>query len=283
MSIGSTQVVAVSNVAAVSAYSKAVPPGSAVPGTDANSAFSSAAGSQGTGTLAALSSTIASTLNQVGLSADGSSASTSTVGLARATFVQTLVSAALSVSYTATTSPVSDVSTASSAAGTVYPATDPNAAATNGSTNDPLAVATDTTGTSATASVTRSILSDSSNTSPPVGSSNQRPPYVTSLADLIASLAQAVGSGSAVTDPNGADAAVTAGATDTSPVTATGNATAQLGAAFAALVSAAGSDSPSSGASAPTLPSFLATLTQNLTNQIGNATAGTGSLLNARA
>ena len=106
---------------------------------------------------------------------------------------------------------------------------------------------------------------------------------MTSLADLIASLAQAVGSGSAVTDPNGADAGVSAAAVDTSPVSATGNATAQLGAAFNALVSAAGSDSSSPGASAPTLQSFLATLTQNLTSQIGNATASTGSLLNARA
>ena len=282
MSIGSSQAVAVSNSAALSAYSNAVQPVSAVAGP-ATVAFPSGRGSQQTATVAALSTAIASTLNQVGLSGANSSTSASTVGQASATFVQTLVSAALSVSYPSATSTVADGSAASSAAGAVNPGTDPNAAATNGSTNDPLAVATDTTGTSATASVTRSILSDSSNTSPPVGSSNQRPPYVTSLADLIASLAQAVGSGSAVTDPNGADAAVTAGATDTSPVTATGNATAQLGAAFAALVSAAGSASPSSGASAPTLLSFLATLTQNLTNQIGNATAGTGSLLNARA
>ena len=283
MSIGSSQAVAVSNSAALSAYSNAVQPVSAVAGP-ATVAFPSGRGSQQTATVAALSTAIASTLNQVGLSGANSSTSASTVGQASATFVQTLVSAALSVGNPSATSPVSAVSAASSATGSVDPTTDPNAAATNGSTNDPLAVATDTTGTSATASVTPSILTHSSATSPPpVGSSNQRPPYVTSLADLIASLAQAVGSGSAVTDPNGADAAVTAGATDTSPVTATGNATAQLGAAFAALVSAAGSDSPSSGASAPTLPSFLATLTQNLTNQIGNATAGTGSLLNARA
>ena len=282
MSIGSSQAVAVSNSAALSAYSNAVQPVSAVAGP-ATVAFPSGRGSQQTATVAALSTAIASTLNQVGLSGANSSTSASTVGQASATFVQTLVSAALSVSYPSATSTVADGSAASSAAGAVNPGTDPNAAATNGSTNDPLAVATDTTGTSATASVTRSILSDSSNTSPPVGSSNQRPPYVTSLADLIASLAQAVGSGSAVTDPNGADAAVTAAATDTSPVTATGNATDQLRSAFAALVSAAGSASPSSGASAPTLLSFLATLTQNLTNQIGNATAGTGSLLNARA